>query len=109
MKNIKKIIQFGVFALFLSLVVAPTVNADELDQELEIAFNNNNGYTFHKKIIVAPDQLSHFNDNFTIWENKVKEFDLDNKMDATEIHTFIEITNSLINEIIKLVRFVSIS
>lgn len=99
MKSIKKIITIAIIALFLSLTIPQTVGADELDQELEIGFKDNNGYTFYKKIIVTQEQLSQFNNNFTIWENKIKEFDLDNRMDATEILTFVEITNSLINEI----------
>ena len=99
MKKSKTIIPIAVVALFLCLALAPTVSADELDQELEIGFTDKNGYTFYKKIIVTPDQLSQFNDNFTIWENKVTEFALDNRMDANEILTFIEITNSLVNEI----------
>lgn len=99
MKSLKTIIPIAVVALFLSLALAPTISADELDQELEIGFSDKNGYTFYKKIIVTPDQLSQFNDNFTIWENKVTEFGLDNRMDANEIITFIEITNSLVNEI----------
>jgi len=99
MKNIKTIIPIAVIALFLSLAIAPSISADELDQELEIGFKNNIGYTYYNKIIVTPEQLSQFNTNFSIWENKIKEFDLDNRMDATEILTFLEITNSLVNEI----------
>jgi hypothetical protein len=99
MKKTKTIIPIAVVTLFLTLAMTPAISADELDQELEIGFKDNTGYTFYKKIIVTPDQLSQFNSNFTIWENKVKEFDLDNQMDATEILTFVEITNSLINEI----------
>ncbi|OGS40836.1 MAG: hypothetical protein A3K77_04105 [Euryarchaeota archaeon RBG_13_31_8] len=94
-----KILPIAIAALFLILAAVPTINADELDQELEIAFNDDNGYIFYKKIIVAPEQLTQFNYNFTIWESKVKEFDSDNKMDTTEILSFIEITNSLVNEI----------
>jgi hypothetical protein len=99
MKNTKTIIPIAVVALFLILAISPAVNADELDQELEIGFNDNSGYTFYKKIIVTSEQLSQFNNNFTIWENKIKEFDLDNRMDATEILIFVEITNSLVNDI----------
>ncbi|MDH7506980.1 MAG: hypothetical protein QHH15_04240 [Candidatus Thermoplasmatota archaeon] len=99
MKKTKAIITTTVVTLFFILALAPTINADELDQELEIGFKNYNGYIFYKKIIVTPEKLSQFNYNFTIWENKIKEFDADNKMDATEILTFIEITNSLLNEI----------
>jgi len=99
MKNTKTIIPIAVVALFLTLAIVPAATADELDQELEIGFKDKDGYTFYKKIIVTPEQLSQFNSNFTIWETKVKEFDLDNQMDATEILTFLEITNSLVNEI----------
>lgn len=99
MKNIQKIITIAIITLFLILTINPVTNADELDQELEIGYKDNNGYTFYKKITVTEDQLSQFNNNFSIWENKIKEFDLDNKMDATEIITFIELTNSLVNEI----------
>jgi len=99
MKTIKIILPIAIAGLFLILAVAPKVGADELDQVLEIAFNDNSGYTFYNKIIVTTDQLSKFNNNFTIWENKVKEFDSDSKMDATEILLFVEITNSLVNEI----------
>ena len=99
MKNAKKILPIAVIALFISLALAPTVSSDELDQELEIAFSDKNGYTFYKKIIVSHDQLTQFNNNFTIWENKIKEFDSDDKMDSTEILIFLEITNSLVNEI----------
>lgn len=99
MKNTKTIIPIAIVALFLSLALAPALSADEVNQELEIGFKDNTGYTFYKKIIVTSDQLSQFNNNFAIWENKVKEFDLDNQMDPNEILIFLEITNSLVNEI----------
>jgi len=99
MRKIKKVTPAVISALFLILALAPAINADEIDQELEIGFKDNNGYTYYKKIIVTTEQLSNFNINFTIWENKIKEFDSDNKMDANEIITFIELTNSLVNEI----------
>jgi len=99
MKNTKKIFTIAIIVLNLSIAYAPAVNSDELDQELEIAFCDKNGYTFYKKIIVTPEQLIQFNNNFTIWENKIKEFDTDNIMDSNEIIIFLEITNSLVNEI----------
>ncbi len=99
MEKTKTIIPIAIITLFLSLAIMPATSADGIDQELEIAFKDNSGYTFYKKIIVTSDQLSQFNSNFSIWENKVKEFDLDNQMDATEIFSFLEITNSLVNEI----------
>ena len=99
MKNTKTIIPLAVTALFLVLALLPAISANEIDQELEIGFKDNNGYSYYKKIVITPEKLSKFNNNFTIWENKIKEFDSDNKMDATEILTFVEITNSLVNEI----------
>ena len=99
MKKTKMIIPIAIVTLFLSLAIMPATSANEIDQELEIGFKDNSGYKFYKKIIVTTEQLSQFNNNFSIWESKVKEFDLDNQMDATEILTFLEITNSLVNEI----------
>jgi hypothetical protein len=99
MKNTKTIIPIAVVALFLILTISPAVNADELDQELEIGFSNDRGYSFYKKITVTQDQLSQFNNNFTIWENKIKKFDFDNRMDANEILIFVEMTNALVKEI----------
>ena len=89
----------AVTALFLCLSAFSSVCADDLEKELEIGFTDDYGYKFYNKINIDSNKSSQFNKNFTKWENGISEFCLDNKMDSSEILTFVEMTNSLIDEI----------
>ena len=101
MKNIKKICPLAIVALFLSLILAPAVNAGEysFSNTFEIVYSDENGNSYYEKKTVTQEQLQTYINSWESWEETLRTIRADGKVYDSELIDFEVVTVSMLRDL----------
>lgn len=101
MKKKITILSLAIVGLLLSIALTPPVSAGDggtIERTLEIAYEDENGNVFFKKIIVSEEQLQAYMNSWSEWEYLLKQIRSDGEIDDQEMEDFEAITVRLLEE-----------